>query len=160
MLTVKVDLRPFRPGDEAAFRALNEAWISKHFGMEDGDRAVLEDPVGQILRPGGHIFFALAEGRPVGCCALRPIGRGGFEVAKMTVEERHRGQRNARQLLDHVIAHARALGARRLYLETNHTLVNAIHLYESVGFRHLPPEQVEPSPYARADVFMEMALQV
>ena len=159
MFAVKVDMRPFQPGDEAAFRALNQAWISKLFGtLEAGDRAVLEDPVGQILRPGGHIFFALAEGRPVGCCALRPIGRGGFEVAKMAVEEQHRGQGVGRQVLEHVIAHARALGARRLYLETNHSLGSAIHLYESVGFRHLPPERVEPSPYERADVFMEMAL--
>ena len=35
-------------------------------------------------------------------------------------------------------------------------LANAVHLYESVGFKHLPPERVGPSPYARADVHMEM----
>jgi putative acetyltransferase len=50
---------------------------------------------------------------------------------------------------------ARALGATKLTLATNSKLPNAIHLYESLGFRHLPPE---PSPYARANVFMEMDL--
>jgi putative acetyltransferase len=36
--------------------------------------------------------------------------------------------------------------------------VGAIRLYESLGFRHLPPERVVPSVYARADVYMELWL--
>jgi hypothetical protein len=31
-------------------------------------------------------------------------------------------------------------------------------LLESVGFRHVPPESLPDMHYARADVFMEMAL--
>ena len=57
-----------------------------------------------------------------------------------------------------MIAQAKVLGATRLYLETGTKLTNAIHLYESLGFRHLPPERVVPSPYARANVFMEKLL--
>jgi putative acetyltransferase len=40
----------------------------------------------------------------------------------------------------------------------NHLLTPAIRLYESVGFRQLAPEQVTPSPYNRADVYMELLL--
>jgi len=47
---------------------------------------------------------------------------------------------------------------KRLYLETNQVLLPAIHLYEAVGFTHLPKVRVVASPYARADVFMEMWL--
>ena len=47
------------------------------------------------------------------------------------------------------------MGAKKLYLESNHRLTNVIHLNESLGFRHLPPK---PSPYTRADVYMEMDL--
>jgi ribosomal protein S18 acetylase RimI-like enzyme len=50
---------------------------------------------------------------------------------------------------------ARAEGATLLYLETNSALKPAIALYESFGFVHLPPR---PTPYARADVFMEKRL--
>jgi hypothetical protein len=50
------------------------------------------------------------------------------------------------------------LFATRLYLETNSKLQNAIHVYESLGFTHLPAESVKPSPYARANVYMEMWL--
>jgi putative acetyltransferase len=45
-----------------------------------------------------------------------------------------------------------------LYLETNHALTPAIHLYEDVGFRHIPKERVKPSLYERTEVFMEMVL--
>lgn len=63
-----------------------------------------------------------------------------------------------RRLLAATIEGARALGARRLYLETNSKLATAIHLYESLGFRHVPPERVTPSPYARSNVQMELHL--
>ena len=153
-----IHLRPFKPGDEAAFRSLNEAWIAKYFVIEEADHAVLEYPVENILEPGGHIFMALIDDRPIGCCALLPMGPGEFELAKMAVLESERGHGTGRKILEYAIAQAKKLGAERLYLETNRKLANAIHLYESVGFRHVSPEQVIPSPYARANVFMEMKI--
>ena len=155
---IPIQLRPFQSGDETGFRRLNEEWISRHFGMEEKDRITLNDPAGEILKPGGQVFVALAGGTTIGCCALIKIGPAEFEVAKMAVAENLRGRGIGRRLLEYVVAQARALGAQRLYLETNHKLGNAIHLYESVGFRHLPPERITPSPYARADVYMEMLL--
>ena len=74
----------------------------------------------------------------------------------MTVAERCRGLGIGKKLLAHVIEHARAMGAERLYLETNRELQSAIHVYESLGFEHLPPERIHPSPYARANVYMEL----
>jgi len=153
-----IAIRPFQPGDESAFRALNEEWISKYFGMEHKDRVTLADPVGQILQPGGHIYIALDTDEPIGCCALISMEPCVFELAKMAVAESYRGRGIGRRLLEHVVRQAEALGIRRLYLETNSRLANAIHLYESVGFRLLPPERVTPSPYARSDVSMEMWL--
>ena len=151
----EVELRAFRPEDATAFRELNEAWIEKYFGMEQHDHEMLGDPEGYIIRPGGHIVMALLEGRATGCCALIPVSPGVYEVAKMAVSEELRGRGIGRKVLAHTIAVARALGATKLTLATNSKLPNAIHLYESLGFRHLPPE---PSPYARANVFMEMDL--
>jgi putative acetyltransferase len=152
-------IRQFELGDEAAFRDLNEAWIARHFVVEEADRKVLNDPVSHILRPGGAIFMAIEDGSAIGTCALLAMEDGGFEVAKMTVAERCRGQGIGRKLLAHAIEHARAMGASRLYLETNNALQNAIHVYESLGFRHLPPERVHSSPYARANVYMELLLR-
>lgn len=154
----KIEIRPFCEGDREAFRVLNEAWIEKHFGLEEKDRVTLNDPEGKILAKGGHILIAEAGGAAVGCCALLWMRPGVYEVAKMTVSESHRGRGLGRKLLEETVALGKGLGATSLYLETNGSLVDAIHLYEEVGFRHLPPERVTPSPYARANVFMEMVL--
>lgn len=139
-----------------AFKALNEAWIGKHFALEPSDNKVLGDPHGQILAPGGAIFMALdEENEPVGTVALIRMDDGGFEVAKMTVSEAARGTGLGRALMEACIAHARAAGAPRLYLETNAVLAPARALYAACGFVELP---ARPTPYARADVFMELKL--
>ena len=153
-----IHVRPFQQGDEVAFRELNEAWISKYFTIEAAERPYLEDPVGNIIEAGGFIFMAIARHVPVGCCALLPMEPGAFEVAKMAVTENLRGRGIGRKVLEYAIAYAKKIGATRLYLETNRKLANAIHLYESIGFQHVSPDQVIPSPYARANVFMEMNL--
>ena len=153
-----VRIRPFEEGDAAAFRRLNEEWITRYFALEGKDRTMLLDPVGQILALGGHILVAVADDVPVGCCALLFVAPGVFELAKMAVTERHQGRGIGWRLLEGAIACARKAGARRLYLETHSSLRNAIHLYESVGFRRIPPERAEPSPYSRTDVSMELSL--
>jgi N-acetylglutamate synthase-like GNAT family acetyltransferase len=159
MSTSSIQLRAFQPGqasDAEAFRTLNEWWIKTYFGMERHDTEILNDPEGYVLAKGGHIFFAISGGVLVGCCALIPISPGIYEVAKMAVAQNRQGGGIGRKLLAYTIQQGRALGARALYLETNNKLSNAIHLYESLGFRHLPPK---PSPYVRANVFMELRFQ-
>lgn len=158
METTPVVIRPFAPQDARAFRELNEAWISQLFAIEAKDREVLSDPEGKILAAGGHILMAVVDGQPAGCCALLSVGPGTYEVGKMCVAESARGRGLGRLILRRTVELARQLGARRLYLETSRRLPDAIHLYETAGFRHLPPERIVRSPYARADVYMEMDL--
>ncbi|MGH6957252.1 MAG: GNAT family N-acetyltransferase [Caulobacteraceae bacterium] len=151
-----MEIVAFRPEFADAFRALNEAWITRFFVLEPKDIEVLGDPRSAILDTGGQVFFALDGGAPVGCCALVALPDGGFEVAKMAVAESHKGRGLGRALMSACLAHARAAGAPRLYLETNAALAPALGLYRSFGFRTITPET--PSPYARADVIMELRL--
>ncbi|QNI30237.1 GNAT family N-acetyltransferase [Alloacidobacterium dinghuense] len=155
---MQITFRQFLPGDGETFRRLNEQWIAKYFEIEEKDRLTLNDPVKYILRPGGHIYFATLDDEIVGCCALIATGANSYEVAKMAVDESVRNHGIGKALLAHVVAEARELGARKLTLETNSKLMNAIHVYESLGFKHIDPWRVEPSPYKRADVFMERHL--
>jgi len=155
----EVTIREFTPGDAADFRRLNEEWIIRYFALEPKDEYSLADPQRTIVDCGGKIFMAVRQGEVVGCCALVKMGPGEFEVAKMAVTESSQRIGAGRLLLDTVIAEARASGATRLYLETNRKLAPAIRLYESRGFRHLPPERVTPSPYARSNVSMELHLE-
>ena len=154
-----VEIRSLVPGDDAtAFRTLNEEWITQYFTLEPKDRETLNDPVNSILLKGGHIFMAYAAGEAVGCVALIPMRDGIYELSKMAVSPHLHGRGIGRRLLQHAIAQARSLGARSLFLGSNSRLKNAVHLYESVGFRHVKPETLPPMPYSRADVFMEMPL--
>jgi N-acetylglutamate synthase-like GNAT family acetyltransferase len=155
--TGRITLRTFQSGDEKPFKELNEAWISTDFVIEPGDREVLNNPRGKILSHGGEICLAELDGAVVGCCALVAMEPGEFELAKMTVSEAARGKGIGRMLLRFTIGQARALGAHRLYLESNTKAASAIHLYEELGFRHIS-EPKHVSKYARANVFMEMFL--
>lgn len=145
-------------GDGTAFRELNEEWIRRYFTLEAKDRETLNDPQNAILRKGGRIYQVHAEGAIVGCVALIPMGNGVYELSKMAVSPAMRGRGIGRRLLEHTIAEARAIGATGLFLGSNSILKDAVHLYESLGFRHVPPEKLPEMHYARANVFMEMAL--
>lgn len=153
----EIVLRTFRPGDEAAFQRLNEAWIAKYFALEAADHAVLSDPRRHILAAGGQICIAEQDGEAIGCCALVVTEPGELELAKMTVAEGARGRGVGRKLLRFAIDTARRMGAARLYLESNTKAEAAVHLYEELGFRHLPGPR-HASKYARANVFMELRL--
>jgi putative acetyltransferase len=149
--------------DAAAFARLNEAWISQHFSMEDKDRETLGDPFGTYVEPGGDVLVARdadADGAILGCVALEPLRDqpGVFELSKMAVDPAAQGQGLGRRLLEAAIARARALGATALFLGSNAKLAPAVHLYEAVGFTHVPREDIGPMPYDRANVFMRLEL--
>lgn len=151
-----IQIVPFRPDHAAAWKRLNLAWLEAGgFAVEAKDRRAVDDPDGVFLAPGGAIFMAEREGAAVGCCGLLAMADGGFEVAKMTVTPAARGHGVGRRLLEACEAFACERGAPRLYLETSSTLTTAGALYRRYGFVDLPPA---PSPYVRADVWMEKRL--
>jgi putative acetyltransferase len=154
----KIGIRQFQPGDAAAFRRLNEEWITRYFRIEPKEELVLADPQKVILDSGGRIFFATAGERCIGCCGLIRLNEKEFEVAKMAVEPSYQGAGIGRRLLQAVIEEARRADVHRLYLETNHVLTPAIRLYQSLGFTHIDPSRIIPSAYARADVYLELLL--
>lgn len=155
----EIEIRSLQPGDDAtAFRTLNEEWITRYFTLEKKDREVLNDPENTILLKGGHILMAYMDHEAVGCVALVPMGNRIYELSKMAVSPHLRGLGIGRRLLEHAVAGAKAMGAASLFLGSNSKLENAVHLYESVGFQHVPPERLPPNPYTRANVFMEMSL--
>lgn len=155
-----VMIREFQPGDAEAFFELNREWIQRYFWLEPADLEVLWHPQEAILDAGGRIFMAVRREARVGCCALIPIAPGEYELAKMAVSPAERRQGIGRRLIETAITEADSMGATRLYLESNAILPGAVALYESMGFRRLPPERVTPSHYARADVHMERMMNV
>ena len=160
-----VRIREYRLGSEAdaaAFRQLNEEWIERYFVIEEDDRRVLGDPVGQILAPGGVILFAETGERIVGCSALitQPDEPQTYELAKLAVTASCQGRQLGRRLMEASIARAQTLGAKRLVLTTNSQLHPARRLYESLNFTYVATAQAEAfrGHYERGDTFMELIL--
>jgi putative acetyltransferase len=160
-LAPEIEIGPLRTAEDAvAFRRLNEEWITRSFTLEAKDRETLGDPEKNILSKGGQIFMVHADGEAVGCVALIPFPEreGVFELSKMAVSSKLRGLGIGRRLLVYAVEQARAIGARSLFLGSSTKLLPAVHLYEAIGFRHVPAETLPEMKYARADVFMEMPL--
>ena len=120
-----VVIRPFRPGDEAAFRDINIEWIERIFAVEQKDRDVLGNPAKYILDPGGAILLAVEDEIPLGVVALMVMGQGSVELAKMGVTPAAQGKGAGRLLVTAAIAKAREMGMRRIYIETNSRLAPA-----------------------------------
>ena len=83
----------------------------------------------------GTFVIAREDGRAVGCGALRRLDETSSEVKRMYVEPSMRGRGVAKAVLDHLEATARALGSRRLVLETGTLQAEAIGLYRKAGFK-------------------------
>jgi putative acetyltransferase len=138
------------------FARLNREWLERFDLYEPADAKQLYSPRETILDPGGEILVAVASGRVVGTCAIVRVGPGVVELAKLSVAAEARERGLGRRLTRLALDRARAMGATRVELVSNHQLTSAIRLYESLGFRHLPlPPDLH---YATADVYMELAL--
>lgn len=147
------------PEEARAFKTLNEEWIARIFTIEEADRILLDNPVENIVNRGGDVLIARDSDSIVGCVALVPTGAGVFELSKMSVTPELRGRGYGREIIHAAINRARGLGATSIFLGSSTKLPNAVHLYESVGFKPVPIEQIGPMPYVRADVFMELELK-
>jgi DNA-binding MarR family transcriptional regulator/GNAT superfamily N-acetyltransferase len=151
----EVQVVNYLPEHYLAFKQLNEEWITTWFKMELEDHHVLDHPQEYILDKGGLIFMALYEGRPVGTCSLIRMEDGNYELAKMAVAPLAKGKGIGFLLGQACIDKARALGAARVYLESNTKLKPAISLYHKLGFRKIAGP---PSPYERCNIQMELRL--
>jgi GNAT superfamily N-acetyltransferase len=112
-------------------------WEAAYDGVR-GRLLVVEDP----------------EGMVVGTAAVRVLEPGVGEVKRMWIRPAHQGKRLGRPLMDACLAEARALGCRRLRLDSEDRLAAAVHLYRTYGFREIADYNGNP----RANVWMEREL--
>lgn len=152
-----VQIVEYEPKHQSAFKSLNEEWISTYFEMEEADYKALDNPEDYILNKGGKIFVALYNGDPVGVCALIKMNdpHYDFEMAKMAVSPKVQGKSIGWLLGEAAVKAAKALGASKIYLESNTILKPAINLYHKLGFKKIAGH---PTPYKRCNIQMELDL--
>ncbi len=86
----------------------------------------------------GAFLIVYQEGTPVGCGALRLLDPETAELKRMFVAPAVRGKGLGRRLVAALEAEARALGVRRLVLETGVRQAAALALYRATGFQPIP----------------------
>lgn len=150
-----IELVQFKTEHTNAFAELNIEWIEQNFELEQADKNALYEPQKNILEKGGYIYIALYKGEVVGTCALLKMEGNSFELAKMAVSSAAKGKGIGYLLGQAVIAKAREVGAKSVYLESNTKLVPAINLYYKLGFQQV---QGKLSPYKRCNIQMELKL--
>jgi ribosomal protein S18 acetylase RimI-like enzyme len=97
-------------------------------------------------RDAGALFVAREAGKPIACGAVKRIDDGTAEIKRMWVAPEARGRGVAKALLAALEAEAAKLGAGRVVLDTNKTLVEAHALYRKAGYREIA--RFNDNPYA------------
>jgi putative acetyltransferase len=117
---------------------------------------------GKYAPPTGALLLARVDGEAAGTVALRQLAPEICEMKRLYVRPEHRGLRSGegvslgRALALGIVAEARALGYRRLRLDTIAGKMDAaMRLYRSMGFVDVPPYYSSPVPDT---VYMELVL--
>jgi putative acetyltransferase len=127
------------------------------------DGAAFEEEVaglpGKYRRPEGRLVLALVDGRAAGCVALHSLGDGSCEMTRMFVDPELRGRGVGKALAVRLIDEARSAGCRTMRLDTSVRQLEAITLYERLGFTRTGPYYELADELKDWLVFMELSLQ-
>jgi len=99
---------------------------------------------GDYAPPRGRLLLARVDGAVAGCIALRRLDDDVCEMKRLFVRPAFRNSGAGRQLAERVIADARSVGYRRMYLDTLPSMDRAQSLYERLGFRDIDAYRHNP----------------
>jgi ribosomal protein S18 acetylase RimI-like enzyme len=154
---METEIVTWKPEYTADFVRLNKQWIEQYFKLEACDLKTLGDHKGVIIDAGGQIFLAKRDGKVVGCCALIHHGDDEtYELAKMAVDPEAQNCGAGYKLGLVLIAYAKNLGVKEIFLEANTKLAASVHLYEKLGFKAVADYHAE---YARCNLFMKLRVE-
>lgn len=152
---MEISIVNYTPEYAHDFKRINLEWLDKYGLTEEGDLLMLDYPEREIINPGGALYLAKAGEIIAGSAALINEGNGVYELAKMAVTDAFKGKGISKLLIEKCLSTAIALGAKKIYLQSNSQLTTALALYEKYGFKHVP---VVNAHYTTADVMMEKIL--
>jgi putative acetyltransferase len=111
---------------------------------------------GAYAPPSGRLLLARDAYHAAGCIALRQREAGICEMKRLYVRPADRGRGLGHFLVERVIAEARAIGYKRMRLDTvESAMQDAIALYRRMGFKEIAPYSDIPIESA---IWMELLL--
>ena len=153
-----IEIITYQEKYKADFIRLNTEWIETWFYLEESDLKTFATVDSYIIGNGGQIFLALDTDSEevVGCCALiNHPEKESYELAKMAVSPKYQGHHIGHSLGSALLEYAKALGAKRIFIEGNTRLETSIHLYRKLGFKEIP---LQGESYDRCNIMMEIYL--
>jgi GNAT superfamily N-acetyltransferase len=129
-----ISIRPFQPEDQAETMALILEGLREHWGSIDPDRNPDLLDIGSAYA-GAFFILARTGSRIVATGALVLRGEGAAEIVRMSVARDVRRQGIGSAILRRLLEEAKALGCRKIILETTSTWNDAIAFYRRHGFR-------------------------
>jgi putative acetyltransferase len=99
---------------------------------------------GKYGPPDGVLLIAIDDKNFAGCVALRKLEEGICEMKRLFVRSKYRGQGLGRRLAKQIIDEAVKLGYSSMRLDTLNKLIEAMRLYESLGFKRRDPYYHNP----------------
>ena len=111
---------------------------------------------GDYASPDGRLLLAEYDGQLAGCGALHKLEPDTCEMKRLYLRARFRGKGLGRALAETIIAEARAIGYRRMRLDTVEPVMkDAVAMYRRLGFKEIPPYRANPIEGA---LYMELKL--
>jgi putative acetyltransferase len=123
------------PDATRLIRQLDDDLLRRYPALRKTHGLVPED----LNDPGFTFLLARADGRGVGCGALRVLEPGIGEVKRMFVIPEFRRSGIARRILEALESRARESGHTFVRLETSTGQPEAIGLYRSAGYHEIAP---------------------
>ena len=115
----------------------------------------LEGLPGDYGSPTGCLLLAEEDTGAVGCCALRKLSGDTCEMKRLYVRPQFRRLEIGRTLAGKIIEEAKKIGYSWMRLDTVPSMKRARALYESLGFKEIPPYRYNPVEGAE---FLELKL--
>ena len=111
---------------------------------------------GDYAPPDGRLLLAEYEGQLAGCVALHKLEPEICEMKRLYLRAKFRDKGLGRALAETIIAEARAIGYRRMRLDTVEPVMkDAVAMYRRLGFKEIPPYRANPIAGA---LYMELEL--
>lgn len=139
-------------------RSANRSEIVDAYYAEDDYAVLLDSLPEKHAKPDGAILVAEEQGSVIGCAMIHRIDETTCEIKRVFVAPEGRGQGAAKALVFGSMDAARGVGYQRMVLDTMVHLVEAINLYQQLGFTPADPYYDLDPRFADLILFMEHPL--
>jgi amino-acid N-acetyltransferase len=136
-------VRPARTGDVRSIRRLVDANVATGHLLDKATVTLYEDVQEFLVAQQGRVAQPGSDARVVGCGALHVMWEDLAEIRTIAVDEEFQGEGIGYSIVEALLARARELGVRRVFV-----LTFAVKFFGRLGFEEIGSEAASPAVYA------------